>query len=176
MMDPSEGNYITFWKTKLHFSLTKIHYSHAVSLALRSWFSFSNENVARIPSSVPRHSTVKFSLYDSFPRQPLSALEDHKNHLVGTAMYVYGCEQLLKDEIPPCNPSFCSFIRSISCRASHLCSFLLFLGVPSPSRPAHLPSLLWSFSPLSIFSLSLIIFFPLSAANCVPSRSFQLPT
>lgn len=119
------GHYITFWKTKLHFSLTKIHYSHAVPLALRSWFSFSSENVARIPSSVPRQSTVKFSLYDGFPRQPLSALEDHKNHWVGTAMYVYGCEQLLKDEIPPCNPPFCSFTRSISCSASHLCSFLL---------------------------------------------------
>lgn len=110
---------------KLHSSLTKIHYSHTAPLALGSWFLFSCENIGRVLSSIPRQSIVKFSLYDSFPSHHLWALEDHKNHLVGTAVYVYGCEHLLKGEIPPCNPSFCSFMRSIACSASHLCSFLL---------------------------------------------------
>lgn len=148
MVDPFEGHYITFSKTKLHSSLTKIHYSHTVPLALGSWFLYSSENVGRVPSSIPRQSTAKFSLHDSFPSQPLSALEDHKNHLVGTAIYVYGCEQVLKDEIPPCNPSFCSFIRSISCSASNLCSFLLppWCSFPFQACPASILPLLFQHS------------------------------
>lgn len=166
MVDPSERQSITFWKMKFHSSLTKFQYSQIVPLALGSWFLFSSENAGRVPSSIPRQSTVKFSLYDSFPSQHLSALEDHKNHLVGTAIHVHGCEQLLKDEIPACRPSFCSLIRSISRSASNRRSFLLapWCSLPFQACPSSVLPLLLQ-HPLYLLFFPCLLF-PLSSQLC----------
>ena len=45
-----------------------------------------SENIARVPSSVPGESTVKFSFHDNFPSKTQCVLENHKNHLVSSAI------------------------------------------------------------------------------------------